>query len=126
MEDLQDSATGPIKTGAHNTHEVEGSEGSYRKKLDMNLTEESGDNSMEAGPREGEAPTAPLPPPYVKTKDLKKAKKVHNQDTEFENLASSAAFSRMTAGPNVSSRLELSWVRASCDSSRAGLPCTVL
>jgi hypothetical protein len=58
----------------------------------MNLSEESGDNSMEADPTDGEAPTPPpLPPPYVKTKDLKKAKKMHKQNTELENLASSAA-----------------------------------
>ncbi|KAM0900806.1 hypothetical protein ACQ4PT_020379 [Festuca glaucescens] len=92
-DDLQDSATSPIKPGAQNTHVIEGSENdpSARKQLDMNMTEDSGDNSMEADPRVGEVPTPPLPPPYVKTKDLKKAKKAHNLDTAFENLAPSAA-----------------------------------
>jgi hypothetical protein len=93
-EDLQDSATSPIKTDAHNANVVQGSESDpgARRHLDMNLSEESGDNSMEADPTDGEAPTPPpLPPPYVKTKDLKKAKKMHKQNTELENLASSAA-----------------------------------
>jgi sporulation protein YlmC with PRC-barrel domain len=93
VEDLKDSATSPIKSGTLNTHVIEGSQNDHgaRKQLEMIPSEDSGENSMEANPTEGEVPTPPLPPQYVKTKDMKKAKKAHNQDSEFENLASSAA-----------------------------------
>ncbi|KAM0865473.1 hypothetical protein ACQ4PT_043245 [Festuca glaucescens] len=91
-DDLQDSATSPIKPGVQNTHVIEGSENDpiAKKQLDMNLTKDSSDNSMEADPRVGEVHMTPLPPSYVKTKDLKKARKSHNLDTENENLAPSA------------------------------------
>jgi hypothetical protein len=89
-DDLRDSATSPLKPGAHNGQVIEESEDepSARKKLQMNLIEGSSENSMEDDPRVGDTP--PLPPPYVKTKDLKKARMSHNMDTENKNLAPAA------------------------------------
>jgi hypothetical protein len=49
------------------------------------------ENNLETLPATGEILTPQLPPPYVKTKDLKKARMSSSGETENENLASSAA-----------------------------------
>jgi hypothetical protein len=123
---LKDTASSPEKKDESSVSVTDGEahEIEARRKLDMNLNEHGTENGMDTGGGVGDIP--PLPPSYVKTKDISKVRKTRTEGIETKFWHHRRHPSRMTAGPNVSSRLELPWVGAPCDSSIARLPCAIL